>query len=238
MMGYSIIFCRARKGDYREGHPSRGNRKIEFLWTATPVALVLWIAGYSFYMYGNMEVAGPTQILGHLHMLEEPAYADTGKNNTKSTETIEVISKQWAWTFHYPQQNVASTELHLPVNRRAHLVLKSEDVLHGFYVPEFRIKQDIIPNRSINFQFIPTRVGKYRLHDSQFSGTYFAVMGADVYVDSPEDYSRWLSQAANHEKVPASNLAASEHIQPPNRVFKTSWKSIPPAEPPIVNYSG
>lgn len=74
------------------------------------------------------------------------------------------------------------------------LVLQSEDVLHGFYVPEFRIKQDIIPNRTIIFVFKPRRIGKYRLRNSQFSGTNFALMEANVYVEPETIYSQWLTQ--------------------------------------------
>src|SRR5919199_939132 len=239
MIVYSVITCRAPKGDYREGHPSRGNGKIEAAWTITPVVLVLWIAGYSFYIYANMEIAGPSQILGKLHLLAEPAYAEAPNSGTQTPETekIEVIAKQWVWTFRYPQQNITSNELHLPVNRRAHLVLRSQDVLHGFFVPEFRIKQDIIPNRPIDFQFIPIRVGKYRLQDSHFSGAYFAVMQADVYVDTPEAYAQWLTQAASQKPMPVSNQAIAEHEQSPKRVFKTNWYTVLPAQSTDVNYA-
>lgn len=237
-IAYSLVVHRASKGDYREGHPSRGDWKIEAAWTITPVLLVLWIVGYSFYIYKNMDIAGPTQILGELHfpLGAEPAYAQAPED-LQVPETIEVTAKQWVWTFRYPQQNITSNELHLPVNQRAHLLLRSQDVLHGFFVPEFRIKQDIIPNRPIDFQFIPTRVGKYRLQDSQFSGTYFALMQADVYVDTPEDYARWLSQAASQEPTFASNQAAAEREHPPERVFKTNWYTVVPAQSTEVNYA-
>jgi cytochrome c oxidase subunit 2 len=240
MIGYSVITCRASRGDYREGHPSRGNPKIEAAWTITPLLLVLWIVGYSFFIYEDMDIAGPTQLLGKLHLpfSAQPAYAQAIENDTQPPETIEVTAKQWVWSFRYPDENVTSNELHLPVNRRARLLLKSEDVLHGFFVPEFRIKQDIIPARPIDFQFIPTRVGKYRLQDSQFSGTYFAVMQADVYVDTDEDYARWLTQAARQQPVSVSNLAATEHQQPPKRLFQTHWYTVLPAPSTDVNYAG
>ena len=229
MILFSLIAYRAPKGDYSEGHPARNNWKLEVAWMAIPTILVLIIAGYSFIIYQQMDIAGPKGVLAELHKGIEPAYAQVN-NQPAEPETIEVISQQWDWTFRYPQQNVVSKELHLPNNQRVRLVLESKDVLHGFYVPEFRIKQDIIPNRNINFQFIPTRVGKYKLHDSQFSGTYFAVMEADVYVDTAQDYSRWLAQAANHPSNPLS-LAADEHAQPSHQVFKSNWYTVLPAKP-------
>lgn len=239
MIGYSLITCRASRGDYREGHPSRGNPKIEAAWTITPLLLVLWIVGYSFYIYEEMDIAGPTQLLGKLHLPfgAEPAYAQVPENQTQPPETIEVTAKQWVWSFRYPEQNITSNELHLPVNRRARLILKSDDVLHGFFVPEFRIKQDIIPSRPIDFQFIPTRVGKYRLQDSQFSGTYFAVMQADVYVDTAEDYAQWLTVAARQTPISVSNLAATEHERPPKRLIQTHWYTVLPTQSTDVNYA-
>ncbi|MBV6622529.1 MAG: cytochrome c oxidase subunit II [Rivularia sp. (in: Bacteria)] len=236
MILFSLIAYRAPKGDYSEGHPIRGDWKLEVTWTAIPTLLVLIIVGYSFIIYQKMDIAGPTRVLGELPVGIQRANAQTINQNIADTELIEVISQQWDWTFRYPKQNVVSKELHLPSNQRVRLVLQSKDVLHGFYVPEFRIKQDIIPNRNINFQFIPTRVGKYQLHDSQFSGTYFAVMQADVYVDTPQDYVRWLAQAANHPSNTLS-LAASEEAQPPHQVFKSNWYTVLPAKPKEVDSS-
>lgn len=237
---YSLIFYRAREGDYSEGHPSRGSRKIEIFWMGIPTLLVLWIAGYSFSAYERMDIMGPTKVLADLPVPMEagPAEAATVNDNPQTDERIEVISKQWSWTFRYPGKNVTSTELHLPVNRSVRLLLQSEDVLHDFYVPEFRTKQDIIPNRPIELRIVPIREGKYQLHDAQFSGTYFALMQANVYVDSTENYAKWLQQAAGKTPARATNQAASEHAQPPKRMIRSNWYTVLPAEPPIVNHSG
>ncbi|MEO0932976.1 MAG: cytochrome c oxidase subunit II, partial [Cyanobacteria bacterium J06641_2] len=154
----------------------------------------------------------------------------------KDSEKIEVISKQWAWIFNYPQQNISSTELHLPVNKPAYLTLQSEDVIHGFYIPAFRVKQDVIPGEIINFQFTPILEGKYRLRDSQYSGTYFAAMQADVVVESPEKYQEWLKVAQNQEPSPAYNQAISEYNSKSDKAINSSWATVKPAEPPVVNY--
>jgi cytochrome c oxidase subunit 2 len=83
----------------------------------------------------------------------------------------------------------------------------------------------------ITFVFTPLRTGKYRLRDSQFSGTYFALMAADVYVESPEAYNQWLAQAASHKPAIAANPAFSEYTQQPG----SGWPTVPPAQPPVVN---
>ncbi|BAY47570.1 cytochrome c oxidase subunit II [Scytonema sp. HK-05] len=199
---YSLLTCRAPKGDWSHGHPARNDVRLEILWTVTPTLLVLWLATQSYKIYQQLDILGLTQVV-HLHIpIEEPAYAVTVSENIKPVaQNIEVVAKQWVWSFRYPG-NVTSNELHLQLNQRTRLDMHSEDVIHGFYVPEFRLKQDIVPNRNIEIVLAPTREGKYKLSDSQFSGTDFALMQADVYVDSPQAYNQWLSQAAAGKSTP------------------------------------
>ncbi len=240
MILYSVVFCRAPSGDWSHGHPARQDWRLETAWTVVPLLLVLWVSAQSFKIYQQLNIQGLTPIV-HLHMLEEPVNAQTKPSETNPdqkavAEEIEVTAKQWSWSFRYPGSNVTSTELHLPVNQTVRLRLRSEDVLHGFYVPEFRVKQDIIPNRAITFTFTPLLEGKYQLRDSQFSGTYFALMNADVMVESQAAYTQWLSQAASRTPAPAPNSAFAEHAKRQQNGHG-GWVTIPPASPPIVNYS-
>jgi cytochrome c oxidase subunit 2 len=245
MIMYSVLVYRAGKDDPADGPAIRGNTKIEITWTVIPILLVIWIASYSFTIYQRMNILGPLP-LTHLHLLPgEAAHAQEPEAIEAiplqpQDEPIEVIARQWNWTFRYPDQNVSSTELHLPINQRAHLMLTSEDVLHGFYVPNFRIKQDIVPNRTIELKFTPSKAGTYRLHDSQFSGTYFALMQADVIVESAEAYANWLERAARQPAAAAADPASIEHTLSPNPSLKmrSNWPTVPPAEPPSVNHQG
>ncbi len=214
MIAHSLIYCRAPQGDFSEGHPARGNGKLEVLWTVVPTVLVLWIGIQGFHIYGLLNIEGLEGIAA-APIGTEPAYAAEPSPTSMPVETIEVTAKQWAWSFRYPAQNVTSSELHLRANQRVRLALKSEDVLHGFYVPAFRVKQDIIPAKDISLVISPKLEGKYRLHDSQFSGTYFALMEAEVYVESPDAYQQWLSTAALNPPL-NPDLAAAEHADPPS----------------------
>lgn len=225
---YSVLYQRAGKYDISDGPPIEGNVTLEIVWTAIPFVLVMWIAVYSYHIYDRMGILGPME---HNHSMAIAAPLDS----KESPEKIEVVARQWSWEFHYPQQNITSTELHLPNNQRIKLVLKSEDVLHGFYVPAFRVKQDIIPNRSIDFEFTPIKEGRYRLRDSQYSGTYFATMQTDVVVESVSDYQRWLEKTALETLTPAYNQAFEEYNQTSSQ--STGWKTVIPASPPLVNYS-
>jgi cytochrome c oxidase subunit II len=212
-LSYSVLFQRAAKYDYSDGPAIEGNNTLEIIWTVIPFILVVWIAFYSYQVYSQMSIQG-------------------SKDHSNS-EAVEVYSRQWAWEFRYPKNNVVSSELHLPVNQRAFLKLQSEDVIHGFYVPAFRVKQDIIPGKTIDFEFTPILEGKYRLRDSQYSGTYFAAMQSNVIVESPEEYQRWLASSAKAKRTPSYNQAYQEFNNKKSKL--RGWRSIKPAEPPLVN---
>ena len=228
---YSVLFQRAGKYDISDGPNIEGNVTLEIVWTAIPLVLVIWIAGYSYRTYDQMSILGSME---HVRMGMEAVSSIEDRDailEAEPVEQIDVYARQWVWEFRYPQRNITSTELHVPNNQRIRLALHSEDVLHGFFVPAFRVKQDVIPGQVIDFEFTPIREGRYRLRDSQYSGTYFAAMQADVVVESPEDYQQWLSTTANQPPVTAYNQAFDEHQR-----ISTGWKSVEPAPPPVVNY--
>lgn len=245
---YSLIFHRASKYDPSDGPHIEGNTALEVIWTAVPIVLVLSLSFASYRTYEKMEIRGSLDVV-HLHVpqMMESAYAapfdDTpqkeieGSFQQDSTEVIDVTAKQWAWVFRYADPEVTSTELHVPVDRRVRLALHSEDVLHGLYIPAFRIKQDVVPNHNLELEFTPTRIGKYRLRDSMYSGTYFAANQTDVVVQSPEDYRQWLADASALSPAPAFNPAAAEFTKSESNAVLRGWISVPPAAPPVVNYA-
>ncbi|MGB5632508.1 MAG: cytochrome c oxidase subunit II [Waterburya sp.] len=232
---YNILFNRAGRYDTSDGPPIEGNVKLEIVWTAIPLLIVFGIAAFSYQTYDQMDLHGPTEI-AHLPQIIDSAYADTEAQTAEPMTNVEVDSKQWAWVFHYPEKNVTSSELHLPVDQRAHFRLRSQDVIHGFYIPAFRVKQDIIPPKTFDFEFTPIRIGTYRLRDSQYSGTYFAAMQTNVVVESPEDYDRWLNKAAKQIPSAAPNQAASEYARREQKADTAVWETVVPAPSPMVNF--
>ena len=234
---YSVLFQRAEKYDYSDGPHIEGNVKLEIIWTAIPFALVIWIAAYSYQVYNQMSILGPMEHAHHGAMMAAADAAEISDSKAEEIEKIQVLARQWSWEFRYGNQangNVSSTELHLPNNRRIKLVLHSEDVLHGLFIPAFRVKQDVIPGHDIDFEFTPIREGKYRLRDSQYSGTYFAAMQTDVVVESPEAYQKWLADASSAVPVAAYNRASTEYAK---RANANNWATVIPAAPPVVNYA-
>ncbi|PSR13906.1 cytochrome C oxidase subunit II, partial [filamentous cyanobacterium CCP3] len=235
---YSVLFQRADKYDISDGPPVEGNLLVEILWTTIPLGLVIWIATYSYQIYDQMAILGPRSHMNHVPSLALMPSAEAATLPAVPEKTpIEVHVRQWAWEFYYPDQEITSTELHLPVNERARLVLISEDVLHGFYIPAFRVKQDVIPGSSIDFGFTPIREGRYRLRDSDYSGTYFAANQGTVVVESAEAYQQWLADAAERPLTVADNRAYREFSKSVERPISLGWKSVEPAPPPRVNYA-
>lgn len=231
---YSVLFQRTSKYDFSDGPPVEGNTKLEIVWTAIPILLVIWIATFSYQTYERMAILGPIEPMAMGMPVAEAA--NLAVEETAMQEPIKVYARQWAWEFHYPD-GVSSTELHLPVNQRAKLLLSSEDVLHGFFIPAFRVKQDIIPGREIGFEFTPIRIGRYRLRDSDYSGTYFATNQTNVVVESADDYQQWLATAAQVTPSPAPNVAYDEFNRSQQAAIDLGWATVAPAPAPVVNYA-
>jgi cytochrome c oxidase subunit 2 len=231
VMVWVILFNRAAKYDVSDAEPIEGNTRLEIIWTVIPLVLVMAIAVYTIDVNRQIGLIGPME---HVHDRPEPVLA----GGASPASEIEVISRQWSWEFRYPTAGVTSTELHLPIGRRVGLQLRSEDVIHGFYVPAFRLKQQVIPGRVIPFFITPTRLGRYRLRDSEYSGTWFAANQADVVVQSEDDYQSWLRRAASLPLQPGLSDASREYAIRQNRGRSSGYATVAPAPPPMVNVPG
>ena len=232
VMGWVLLFNRAGKYDESDGAPIEGNTKLEIIWTIIPLVTVFVIAAYT--MNVNMKL----QNLGPKHkyaigtdptvLMEADPIADVGP--------IDVIARQWSWEFVYPN-GVRSSELHLPVDQRVNFRLISEDVLHSFFVPAFRLKQDIIPGSIISYSLTPTKEGRFRLRDAMFSGAYFSQNQTDVIVESDQAYGNWLTTTAKQPLQPGLDPGRALYDRRIARGDK-GWATVPPAPPPMVNDPG
>jgi len=238
VMGWVVLVHRAEKYDESDAEPLEGNPPLEVVWTAIPFVLVMAIAFYAIQVNSRLGLLGPME---HIHSHDSAELAGSALvaagAGSAVDDTIEVIARQWSWEFRYPASHVASTELHLAVDQPVTFRLVSEDVIHGFYIPAFRLKQDIVPGRAITFRLTPTREGRYRLRDSQFSGTWFAANQADVVVESQQSHDQWLQAAARIPLQPGLSQAALEYSQRSQEGAR-GWATVIPAQPPQVNVVG
>jgi cytochrome c oxidase subunit 2 len=231
---WSVLFSRAEKYDESDGLPIEGNTKLEIAWTVIPFVIVMALAFYSINVNETLATLGPKQKYD-VAINQDPEAVAT-LDVRREVGPIEVISRQWSWEFVYPD-GVRSSELHLPNDLRANFLLSSEDVIHSFYIPAFRLKQDIIPGSVISYSITPTREGRFRLRDAMFSGAYFSKNQTDVIVESEEAYNSWLSATAKRPLV--------EGLSPGTPLYEKrlkdgdrGWATVPPAPPPMVNDPG
>jgi cytochrome c oxidase subunit 2 len=215
VMAWVVLVHRAEKYDESDAEPIEGNTRLEVIWTAIPLVLVMAIAWYAIQVNTELGVLGPME---HVHLGEPQRMAMGAPKGQGPAEDIEVIARQWSWEFRYPAANVSSTELHLQLDRPVTFHLVSEDVLHGFFIPAFRL-------------------GRYRLRDSQFSGTWFAANQADVVVESADDHAAWLQQAAAAPLQRGLSVAADEYAERQAKP-RGGWPTVVPAPPPQVNVPG
>lgn len=114
----------------------------------------------------------------------------------KDVKPIYVIGKQWMWKVYHPQGRSEINEIHLPVGRPVQLFMTSQDVIHSFYIPAFRMKQDVVPGRLTSEWFQPTKVGRYHLFCAEYCGTEHSRMGGWAVVMEPAEYEAWLKGGA------------------------------------------
>lgn len=125
---------------------------------------------------------------------------------------VDVTGLQYAWIFTYKGSNITSGELHVPVNEEVQLNIKAQDVLHSFWVPDLRLKQDAIPNREAELRFKPTVVGEYSINCAELCGPYHGAMNTKLIVQTPEDYNTWVQ-----EQVALGEASQTVAIAPTNR---------------------
>ena len=232
VIAWTLLFNRAPKYDESYGEPIEGNNRLEITWTIIPTVIVFAIAIYSMQVNDKLDALGPK----HKYAIGTDPVAVAEVDPRATVGPIDVISRQWSWEFIYPD-GTRSSELHLPVDQRVNFRLISEDVNHSFYVPAFRLKQDIIPGSVISYSLTPTKQGRFRLRDAMFSGAYFSQNQTDVIVESEDSYSQWLAATAKQPLQPG--------LSPGNELYakrlangNKGWATVPPAPPPMVNDPG
>lgn len=148
-----------------------GVLKLELLWVGVPFLIVT-----SMFVWG-------AQVFFEI------------KRPPDSALDIYVTGKQWMWKLQHPQGQREINALHIPVNRKVRLTMTSEDVIHSFYIPAFRMKRDVVPGRYHQTWFEATKTGEYHLFCAEYCGTKHAEMIGKVYVLEPAEYEAWLSGA-------------------------------------------
>jgi cytochrome c oxidase subunit 2 len=170
---YSVWRFRMRPGQENEdGPPIHGNTRLEVFWTAIPAILLVSLCSYAYSV---------------LHTIEKPQANEL---------VVHVKGVQFAWSFTYPQAHgpaVVSNQLYLPKDRPVRFDVTTEDVIHSFWVPAFRVKTDTVPGITTHVRVRPTRLGTYPVVCAELCGLGHAVMRSTAHVMTPAAFGRWLA---------------------------------------------
>lgn len=169
-MAYSLVVFKRRKGDTEDAEHVEGNTRLEIAWSVIPLIAVLV---FSVLGAGNL--------------------ANTIRPSANAM-VIRVTAFQWAWKFDYPEYEFSSTEMYIPVNKAINLKMESSDVIHSFWVPEFRVKQDLVPGRVTELRFTPILTGNYKVRCAELCGTSHYKMEQPVVVVSDAEFAAWAAE--------------------------------------------
>jgi cytochrome c oxidase subunit 2 len=192
LVTFAIRF-RRRPGD-AVPPPIHGSTPLELFWTIIPFGLAMVIFFWGALLF--FEMARPPD----------------------NAHEVFVVGKQWMWKLQHIEGRREINELHVPVGQAVKLTMTSEDVIHSFFVPAFRMKADVIPGRYTTTWFQATKVGEYHLFCSQYCGTEHSGMIGRVVVMEPADYQAWLSQPGEPLVAPAAGGAIAPGAAQPAAV--------------------
>ena len=165
---YSILRFSRAPDDESDGPPLRNNTKLEILWTAIPALIVVGIAVYSYRILVDIGLPRPDRL------------------------QVQVTGRQFSWEFYYPDYDITTNELHVPLGRQVWLRITSADVNHSFWVPDMRIKEDAVGGRITEAYITPTQVGAYPIVCAELCGAGHAVMRSQFVVETDADFQTWI----------------------------------------------
>jgi cytochrome c oxidase subunit 2 len=165
---YSVVRFRAKPGDMRDGAPIHGNTRLEVVWVTIPFLMVTALAIYGWITLDDIEAKQPNTLI------------------------VNVTGQQFTWSFDYPSQKVKSSELVLPKDRPVEFRIHSKDVIHSFWVPEFRLKSDAVPGLTTKIRLTPNRIGHYQVVCAELCGIGHSTMRQNVRVVATTDFNSWL----------------------------------------------
>ena len=170
---YSLIVFRQKKGDTTDAEHMEGNTTLEIGWTVVPLIIVVVFAYLGAYSLGEVRRVDPEAFV------------------------VNVRAQQFVWVFEYPEYGIISDELHLPVNKQVVLRMESADVIHSFWVPEWRVKQDVVPGRVTEYRITPTMISDdFKVRCAELCGTNHAYMENPIVVSLQADYDAWIAEQA------------------------------------------
>jgi cytochrome c oxidase subunit 2 len=166
---YSVVRFRAKPGDMGDGPPIHGNTRLEIIWVTIPFIMVTALAIYGWITLEDIEA------------------------KQKDEMVVNVTGQQFTWNFQYPSEKVETKELVLPVDRPVEFKIRSKDVIHSFWVPQFRLKSDAVPGLTTKIRVTPDKVGHYEVVCAELCGLGHSTMRQFARVVPASEFQAWIS---------------------------------------------
>src|ERR687891_753100 len=183
---YCVVRFRAKPGDLRDGPSIHGNTRLEIIWVTIPFLLVTALAAYGWIVLDDIEAKKQNEMV------------------------VGVTGRQFTWSFRYPEARVTSTELVLPEGRPIDFRIRSRDVVHSFWVPEFRLKSDAVPGLTTKIRLTPNRVGRYQVVCAELCGIGHSTMRQNVRVIPEGEFDGWLDEQREAGQAGGAGGASGE----------------------------
>ncbi len=169
----TVLAIKYRRRPGVEAHQIEGSTILEITWSIIPFGVML-----TFFIWGAV-----------IYFQERTPPAD-------ATE-VYVVAKQWMWKIEHMEGQREINELHVPTGQDVKLIMTSQDVIHSFFIPAFRIKQDVLPGRYTTLWFKATKPGVYHLFCAEYCGTMHSGMGGSIVVMEPQEYAQWMAGSSS-----------------------------------------
>src|SRR5512133_3113409 len=169
----AVFAIRYRRSAGNRAEPIEGSTALELTWTFIPLGIFIFIFVWSAAIFFRE------------------------RTPPKDSTEVYTVAKQWMWKFQHIEGQREINQLHVPVGRDVRMIMTSQDVIHSFYVPAFRIKQDVLPGRYTTAWFRATKPGTYHLFCAEYCGTQHSGMIGQVVVMDPSDYQQWAQSGTD-----------------------------------------
>ena len=193
-IAYSLVAFRRRKGDTTDAEHVEGNTRLEIAWSVIPL-----IAVVVFSVLGARNLANTIR-------------------PSAGAMVVNVSAFEWGWTFYYPEYGFSCTEIYLPVNKAIDLKMESSDVIHSFWVPEFRVKQDLVPGRVTELRITPILAGHYKVRCAELCGTGHYKMEQPVVVVDDAALATWVAERKHEAEIASQTPEGNGQLLVQNNV--------------------
>jgi cytochrome c oxidase subunit 2 len=242
IFAYALLFFRRQPGDDSDARPIRGKTALELTWTIIPLIIVIALSVHAGRILDRMTSRNPEAgARSTVYSLGAFVPGDLAPADTTKELDVDVVASRFIWRFGYPDVGIDTTyELVVPVNRRVVFRIRSEDVIHSFWVQQWGPKQDAVPGLSPVLRITPTKTGRYTVECSQLCGFGHTNMTAPVRVVSQGEFDEWVRgqvSSSGAKAAPPSGSHVMIDLEAKNIAFDRDTITVPAGTEVMIDFN-